>query len=266
MPGLGQVYQLYVGNQFVNDLAPNEDIMKIISPDGTVTTVINAAGAVTGYAGPFTITSNSASALTVGRLGSTTPALKIDASTATSITGIQIKSAAAGGGVAVKAIGETNVALTINANGSGTIGIGTVSTGAVTITPATTVTGVLTTTATQVQSAGRRIGPTGAGFNGLGTPEAVTIASGVATVTRPIVSLAGEGATTDTLDSIVYTSSAVGDLLLVICLGAYTITFDNSATLLLGAGTRAMAQGSSMQLVCTASGVWREVSFVTATS
>lgn len=266
MPGLGQVYQLYVGNQFVNDLAPNEDIMKIISPDGTVTTVINAAGEVTGYAGPFTITSNSASALTVGRLGSTTPALKIDASTATSITGIQIKSAAAGGGVAVKAIGETNVALTINANGSGTIGIGTVSTGAVTITPATTITGVLTTTATQVQSAGRRIGPTGAGFNGLGTPEAVTIASGVATVTRPIVSLAGEGATTDTLDSIVYTSSAVGDLLLVICLGAYTITFDNSATLLLGAGTRAMAQGSSMQLVCTASGVWREVSFVTATS
>jgi hypothetical protein len=114
---------------------------------GTGNMVLSAAPTLTGTLNTADIvaTSAGANALAVGRLGSTTPALQIDASTGTSITGIKIKAAATGGGVAFSAIGETNVALTINANGSGTIGIGSVSTGAVTITPATTVTGVLTT-------------------------------------------------------------------------------------------------------------------------
>lgn len=99
---------------------------------------------------------------------------------------------------------------------------------------------------------------------GLGTPEDVTIVTGVATITKSHVNLAGEGATTDTLDSIVKTGQAIGDLLLIICSGAYTITFDNSSTLILGAGTRAMAAGSSMLLVATSATVWREVSFLTA--
>lgn len=266
MPGDGQVYKLFVGNAFINYLAPGEDVLVLEAPDGTRTVVIDSAGAIDGLGGPLAITSNSANALAVGRLGATTPAFNVDASTATSITGINIKSAAASGGVAVKAIGETNVALTIDANGSGTIGIGTVSTGAVTIAPATTVTGVLTTTATHVATAGMRIGPTGAGFFGLGTAEAVTISGGVATVTRPLVALAGEGATTDTLNSITYTDQAAGDLLLIQCSGAYTITFDNSATLILGAGTRAMAAGSSMLLLATSATVWREITFLTAAS
>lgn len=44
--------------------------------------------------------------------------------------------------------------LTVNATGTGTIGIGSVSTGAVTITPATTITGALTTTAAHVPTGG----------------------------------------------------------------------------------------------------------------
>jgi hypothetical protein len=78
---------------------------------------------------PLTITSNSASAIAAGRLGGTTPALQVDASTATSITGLLIKSAASTGGLAVKAQGETNVALTLDANGTGTLTLNGTATG-----------------------------------------------------------------------------------------------------------------------------------------
>ena len=123
-----------------------------------------------------------------------------------------------------------------------------------------------TYTLAQTFTAGVKIGPTGAGVFSLGTAEAVTIATGVATVTRPLVDLAGEGATTDTLDSIVKSGQTAGELLLIQCSGAYTITFDNSSTLILGAGTRAMAAGSTMLLLATSATVWREVTFLTAAS
>lgn len=70
----------------------------------------------------LTTTSASANALAVGRLGKTTPAFLVDASTATSITGIKVKSAATTGGVAISAIGEaSNGNLTIDAQGTGTL-------------------------------------------------------------------------------------------------------------------------------------------------
>lgn len=106
----------------------------------------------------------------------------------------------------------------------------------------------------------------GAGRLSLGTPEAVVIASGVATVTRPIVALTGEGATTDTLDSITYTGAVAGDIL-ILTVGAlgYTITADNSATMLLGAGTRALVANSTLVLRYAGT-TWIEVAFLTATS
>src|ERR1035437_4742179 len=76
-----------------------------------------------------TITSASANALTVGRLGATTPGFNVDASTATSITGLNIKTAASGNGVAVSALGSTNETLTIDAKGTGYINVGGTSTG-----------------------------------------------------------------------------------------------------------------------------------------
>lgn len=107
----------------------------------------------TGITGATTITSTSASALTVGRQGATAPVLKIDASAATVATGISITGAAAAGGVAIAAISSgTDEALTINAKGTGTIGIGSVSTGAVTITPATNISAATTVTSTSASA------------------------------------------------------------------------------------------------------------------
>lgn len=118
-------------------------------------------------AAPATVTSAWAAALAVGRLWATTPALNVDASTATSITGINIKSAASGNWVAVSALWGTNEALTIDAKWSGTITIAWTSTGAVTITPATTITGALTQTGLSTHTNGIVIGSakkiTGAG-------------------------------------------------------------------------------------------------------
>jgi hypothetical protein len=94
-----------------------------------------------------TITSASATALAVGLNGATNPAFVVDASTASQAAGLSVKGAATGGTVALVAIDSgSNTNLTINAKGTGTIGIGSVSTGAVTITPATTITGALTLT------------------------------------------------------------------------------------------------------------------------
>jgi len=107
----------------------------------------------------------------------------------------------------------------------------------------------------------------GASHVGWGAGEAVTIATGVATVTKPYVILDAEGAgTTDTLDSITYTGQAAGDLLLLTTTATDTITADNSATLILGAATRAIAPGGSLLLLATSGTVWREITFLTAAS
>lgn len=74
-----------------------------------------------GFAGAVTITSASANAFAVGRLGATTPAFNVDASTAVSITGVQVKSAAAGGNVTISAIGEANVSLLLAGIGTGIV-------------------------------------------------------------------------------------------------------------------------------------------------
>lgn len=92
-----------------------------------------------------TITSASANALAVGLNGTTTPAFNVNASTSLQAAGLNITGAATGGTVAIAAIDSgSNTNITINAKGTGTIGIGSVSTGIVTITPATTITGALT--------------------------------------------------------------------------------------------------------------------------
>lgn len=108
-----------------------------------------AADTAIRVATPSTIISGAnANGLVVGANGATNPVLKVNTATASVATGISITGAAAAGGVAVAAISSgTDEALTINAKGAGAIGIGSVSTGAVTITPATTITGALTCTA-----------------------------------------------------------------------------------------------------------------------
>lgn len=98
-------------------------------------------------AGTLTVTSTSASAFTLGRQGATAPAFKIDASAATSATGIEVVAAAAAGGVNLRAISSgTDENLTINAKGSGTVTIAPTSTGAITLTRATTCSSTLAVT------------------------------------------------------------------------------------------------------------------------
>lgn len=95
--------------------------------------------------GAHTITSASATALTVGLNGATNPAFTVDSSTGSQAAGLKITGAATGGTVALVATDSgSNTNVTLNAKGSGTIGIGSVSTGAVTITPALTLSAALT--------------------------------------------------------------------------------------------------------------------------
>lgn len=109
----------------------NENLIVDAKGSGTVTVGSVSTGNIslarpTGVTGPVTITSAGASALAVGLGGATNPALQVDASTASSATGIKVKSAAAAGGVEVSVISSgTDENLTINAKGAGTITLGT---------------------------------------------------------------------------------------------------------------------------------------------
>lgn len=173
------------------------------------------------------ILSASANALTVGRLGgTTTPAFVVDASTASQVAGLKVVGAATGGTVAIVAIdsgADTNV--TINAKGTGTIGIGSVSTGRVTITPVVTITGALTQTGLATFNGGATIASgqtltvTGATITGL-------IAASVGAGTFPGGSYAFTGATTLT--------GGAGDFTIVAGTGA-------SRSLILRATTAASA-------------------------
>jgi hypothetical protein len=128
----------------------NENLTVDAKGSGTITFNGTGAGAVTvghglAVTGTTTGTSASASALAIGLNGATNPAFAVDASTGSQVAGLSVKGAVTGGTVAVAAIDSgSNANLTVNAKGTGTIGIGSVSTGAVTVTPATTITGLLT--------------------------------------------------------------------------------------------------------------------------
>lgn len=78
---------------------------------------------------PQTITDATNGALAVGANGATNPVFQIDASTASVATGVKITGAAAAGGVAVAALSSgTNENLTLDAKGTGYVGIAMAST------------------------------------------------------------------------------------------------------------------------------------------
>jgi len=80
------------------------------------------------------ITSSSANALAVGANGATNPVFQVDASIGSVVTGLKIAGGAIGNGTSLTAISSgTNEPLGLNAKGSGSIGLGTVSTGSVLI-------------------------------------------------------------------------------------------------------------------------------------
>ena len=123
----------------------------VFSASPTLTGTLTAAAAV--LSGALSVASASATSLAVGLNGATNPAFTVDSSTGSQVAGLKITGATTAGTVAVVVTDSgSNASLTLNAKGSGTIGIGSVSTGAVTITPATTITGVATLTAQPILS------------------------------------------------------------------------------------------------------------------
>lgn len=93
----------------------------------TIAGLMTSAGLTS--SAPVNVTSQSATALTVARTG-TNYALQVDTNTASSVTGLKVTSAAAGGGLAISVISSgTDENLTIDAKGAGSISIGGNSTG-----------------------------------------------------------------------------------------------------------------------------------------
>lgn len=186
--------------------------------------------ASTGTVTTLTATSASATNIAAGPNGTTNPTFVVDSSTASQASGLKIVGATAAGTVAAVVISSgADASLTINAKGTGTIGIGSVSTGAVTITPATTVTGALTASAgvaatgavtatTFIRSSGPTSGvgyATGAG----GTvtqitnrSTGVTLSKVTGTITTDTTSLAAGAAATFTVTN---TAVAIGDLVIL---------------------------------------------------
>lgn len=117
----------------------NENLTIDAKGSGTISLNATGTGAITlaratAVTGAATVTSTSASALTVGANGATNPVLKINANTGSVATGVSVTGAATGTAVAVAAIGSaTDEHLTVDAKAAGTIKIGSVSTGLVSI-------------------------------------------------------------------------------------------------------------------------------------
>ena len=152
--------------------------------------VPGAIGGTTPSTGAFTVlsastsaavTSSSASAFAVGLTGATNPAFTVDSSTASQVAGLKVTGAATLGTVAIAVTDSgANTSLTVNAKGTGTIGIGSVSTGAVTITPDTTISGA-TTLASTLAVNGATISTTSATMALLNTGATTVNAFGAAT-------------------------------------------------------------------------------------
>ena len=113
-------------------------IAAISSATNEALTIVAKGNASIGLNSPTTITSSSALALTVGPNGTTNPSFNVDASTASAVTGYNIKSAAAGGGLALSVTSSgTNEPLSINSKGTGILSLQSVATGGVNVGAAT---------------------------------------------------------------------------------------------------------------------------------
>lgn len=209
----------------------NENLTLDAKGSGTVTIngtatgiVVLPAGTTIGGSVPLTstITSSSANALAVGQNGTTNPAFNVDASTATSVTGLNVKSAASGAGLALSVISSASAEnLTINAKSTGTISIGTVSTGSI------TVGGVAITSSGLI---------TGSRFVGT-TANANAFAVGRQGTTNPVLNINSvtsnqvtginiTGAASGGGVAITTTSSSSNEVLTIAALGTGTITFN----------------------------------------
>jgi hypothetical protein len=153
-----------------------------------------------------TISSASASSFMVGPTGSTNPVFQVDSSTASQAAGLKVTGAATGGTVAIAAIDSgSNTNLSINAKGTGTIAIGSVSTGAVTVTPAMNATSLAINGAT-IGSNTLAVNGT-ALFNGVATHAANLLVNAQAIVTSTNAAALAVGANGATNPALVVDAS-----------------------------------------------------------
>jgi hypothetical protein len=134
----------------------------------------------TSFGGDVKAVTASSTCLSAGNVAPTNPAFLVDCSTGSQAAGLKVTGAATGGTVALAAIDSgSNANISVNAKGSGTIAVGNVSTGAVTITPATTLSNALTYGGVTLSNS-----VTGTGSMVLGTSPALTTPTlGVASAT-----------------------------------------------------------------------------------
>lgn len=149
------------------------------------------AGAADALTTPQSITDATSQSFAVGPNGATNPVFNVDSSTASAATGITVKGAAAGNGVAVTVISSgTDENLKIDAKGAGTVTINGTATGAVTITPDTTVSGTLTSTGAFTASGAATVGTT------LGVTGATTLGAALKSTTATLTGAGAVGLTT----------------------------------------------------------------------
>lgn len=212
------------------------------------TTLGNAVSDTTAINGATTITSTSASALTVGRQGATAPVLKIDASTASVATGVSIVGAAAASGVAVAAISSgTDESLTLNAKGAGLLSLGGSSTGLVKIGQGSAKQLIQGGTVTAL-GATQNSTPTAAQLlGGIVTQQSQTAGGTVTTPTGATLSAAISGIATG--DSFRTRFANIGNQTLTITAGASGIT-------IVGTATVATLTNIDLLFVCTGTDTW----------
>lgn len=145
---------------------------------------VSVGGTFTGAftpAVPLTLTGANANALAVGATGATNPQFNVDTSTTSVATGLNIKGAAAGSGLALSTLSSgTNENLTIDAKGSGTVTINGTATGIVVLPAGTTIGGSAVATANITSSSANAFS---VGQNGTTNPAINIDASTASSVT-----------------------------------------------------------------------------------
>lgn len=200
-------------------------------------------------------TTTSANGLAVGRQGATNPALNVDCSVSTNVTGVNIIARAAAAGVDVTATSSgTDETIRFNAKGAGLITIGLTSTGLVAAGLGAAKNliqgGAVATLATQ------NITPTAAQLLGGYISHAST--TGAGTNTLPLASLLdtalGAAAVTGAAFDVLYTNTGTQTV---------TLTTNTGWTLV---GTVAVGSGKNARISCrrTGSGTWDAAQIVSA--
>lgn len=197
-------------------------------------------------AGTFVQTSNSATAFVSGPNGGTNPVFTLTNNTASQAAGLRVTGAATGGNVAIDVTDSgSNANLRVDAKGSGTITLGAVSTGAITLTRATTMSAALTYGGVTLSNS-----VTGTGSMVLATAP---------TLTNPVVGTQTAGDNSTKAASTAYVASAISvatDIIDVRDYGASTgasratntTAFNNAFAAAKSANKRLYVPGGTFQL------------------